>query len=146
VGGDTANVHYWEYNSTGISDGKPVDVSHRRPLSRQLTKEKDAEIIANYSNPIYVLGGWTPSMAPLILSQPEAVTAATGQTAIFNIKVAAIPAATYQWFKSGTAISGATDATLRIEHVRAGDAATYSVTVKNGSSSVKSRAAALVVK
>ena len=70
VGGDTSNVHYWEYNSTNLNDGKPVDVSQRHPASRQLTQEKDTEIIANYSNPTYVLGGWTPSMAPLILSQP----------------------------------------------------------------------------
>jgi pectinesterase len=62
VGGATANVHYWEYNSTNLSDGEPVDVSHRSPVSRQLTKEKDAEIIANYSNPAYVLGGWTPKL------------------------------------------------------------------------------------
>jgi hypothetical protein len=146
VGGDTSNVHYWEYNSTSISDGKPVDMSQRRPLSRQLTKEKDAEIIANYSDPTYVLGGWTPSMAPLILSQPAAVTTAVGQTAIFNVKVAAIPTATYQWFKYGTAIGGATDATLRIENVREGDAAIYSVTIKNSSGSVESGAAALMVK
>ncbi len=60
VGSDTSNVHYWEYNSTKTSDGKPVDVSQRSGVSRQLTKEKDAETIANYSNPAYVLGGWKP--------------------------------------------------------------------------------------
>ena len=59
MGGDTANMHYWEYNSTNLSDGKPVDVSQRKPESRQLTKERDAETIANYSNPAYILG-WTP--------------------------------------------------------------------------------------
>jgi pectin methylesterase-like acyl-CoA thioesterase len=64
VGPDTSNIHYWEYNSTNISNGKPVDVSKRHPASRQLTKDKNAEIIANYSNPAYVLGGWSPSMAP----------------------------------------------------------------------------------
>ena len=53
MGGDTANMHYWEYNSTNLSDGKPVDVSQRKPESRQLTKERDAETIANYSNPAY---------------------------------------------------------------------------------------------
>ena len=146
VGGDTSNVHYWEYNSTNIIGGKPVEVSRRFPLSRQLTKEKDAGIIANYSNPAYVLGGWTPSMAPLILLQPEAATVTAGQTATYDDHVAAIPAATYQWFKNGNAISGATNATLRIENVRVGDAAIYSVTIKNSSGSVKSRAAALVVK
>ena len=62
VGGETSNVHYWEYNSTNISDGKPVDVSKRSSISRQLDKKKDAEIIANYSNPSYVLGGWKPKL------------------------------------------------------------------------------------
>jgi hypothetical protein len=56
--------------------------------------------------------------------------------------VAAIPAATYQWFKDGTAISSATDATLRIENVGMGDAADYTVTVMNESGCVTSQAAA----
>jgi pectinesterase len=146
VGGDTSNVHYWEYNSTNVSDGKPVDVSQRRPFSRQLTQEQDAKTIANYSSPTYVLGGWTPSMAPLILSQPAAAIVETGQTAVFDIKVAAIPGATYQWFKDSTAISGATDATLGVENVGAGDAAVYTVTVMNESGCVTSQAAALMVK
>jgi pectinesterase len=146
VGGDTSNVHYWEYNSTNISDGKPVDVSRRRPFSRQLTQEQDAEIIANYSDPTFVLGGWTPAMAPLILAQPTAVTAKAGQTAIFCVKAGAIPAATYQWLKDGTAIDGATNATLRIEHVGADDAAAYTVAVMNESGCVTSQAAALTVK
>ena len=59
VGGDTSNVHYWECNSTDF-DGKPIDVSRRSGVSRQLDKKKDAEIIKNYSNPAYVLGGWKP--------------------------------------------------------------------------------------
>ena len=108
--------------------------------------EKDAQIIANYSNPTWVLGGWTPTMAPLILTQPAAATAVAGQTVTFSAKVAAIPEATYQWFKNGAAIHGATDATLKLPNVRAGDMADYTVTVTNGSGSATSRAAALVVK
>ncbi len=121
-------------------------MSRRSPFSRQLVKEQDAEIIANYSDPTFVLGGWTPSMAPLILSQPTAVIATTGQTATFAVKVTAVPAATYQWFKNGIAIGGAKDAVLRIENVRAHDAATYTVTVINESGSVASQPAALIVK
>ncbi|MBE3109717.1 MAG: immunoglobulin domain-containing protein, partial [Acidobacteria bacterium] len=146
VGGDASNVHYWEYNSTNVSDGRPVDVSQRHPASRQLTMEKDARTIANYSNPTWVLGGWTPTMAPLILTQPAAVTAVAGQTVRFSARVAAIPEATYQWFKNGAAIHGATDATLKLDNVRRGDAADYAVAVTNGSGSATSRAAALMVK
>jgi len=146
VGGDTTNIHYWEYNSTNVSDGKPVDVSQRHVASKQLTMEKDAQTIANYSNPTWVLGGWTPRMAPLILTQPAAVTAVVGQTVRFSASVAAIPEATYQWFKNGAPIRGARDATLKLANVRAGDAANYAVTVTNGTGSATSRAATLMVK
>ncbi|MEI9979325.1 MAG: pectinesterase family protein [Edaphobacter sp.] len=56
---DTEHLHLWEYNSTDM-DGKPIDVSQRHAASRQLTKPQDAQIIADYSNPAFVLGGWTP--------------------------------------------------------------------------------------
>ncbi len=67
LAGDTTNQHYWEFNSTNLSDGKPADVSRRNSGSKQLDKEKDAETIANYSNPTYVLGGWTPKLETWVL-------------------------------------------------------------------------------
>ncbi len=60
IGGDPSNIHYWEYNSRNANDGTPIDVRQRKAESRQLTLPKDAEIIANYSNPAWVLDGWTP--------------------------------------------------------------------------------------
>jgi pectin methylesterase-like acyl-CoA thioesterase len=146
VGGDTSDVHYWEYNSTNLSDGKPVDVSRRSPVSRQLTMENDAPLIANYRDAAWVLGGWTPAMAPLILTQPQAVTAAAGQTATFSANAGAIPAAAYQWLRNGVAIAGATSATLRLDSVKPRDAGDHAVTATNGSGTATSRAAALMVK
>jgi pectinesterase len=61
IGGDAANVRFWEYNSRN-PDGTPVDVSKRHPMSRQLDKVNDAETISNYSNPAFVLNGWQPSL------------------------------------------------------------------------------------
>ncbi len=58
---DASNVHYWELNSKNL-DGTPVDVSKRSKESRQLDAVKDAELIANYSNPAWVLN-WTPNGA-----------------------------------------------------------------------------------
>ncbi len=57
IDGDTANVRFWEFNSRH-PDGTPVDVRQRHPASRQLTIEKDAQTIRNYSNPAWVLGHW----------------------------------------------------------------------------------------
>jgi len=145
IGGDTTHVHYWEYNSTNLSDGTPVDMSKRHPASKRLTKEKDAEIISDYSNTAYVLGGWTPSMAPLILSEPEPVAVRKGQTATFKVKAAAVPDADYQWFKNDEIIGGETEAILKIENVNTGDAASYHVVAKNKSGSEKSRIAVLTV-
>ncbi|MBF4473806.1 carbohydrate esterase [Flavobacterium sp. HJJ] len=54
------NIKYWEYNTTDLETGKAADVSKRHPASRQLTMEKDAELINNYRKPSYVLNGWNP--------------------------------------------------------------------------------------
>jgi pectinesterase len=145
MGGDTTNMHYWEYNSTNLRDGKPIDVSQRKPESRQLTMEKDAQTIKDYSNPGYVLG-WSPAMAPLILSQPAGVTTAAGQTAVFTVKAAAVPDGSYRWFKNGVPIAGATEATLRVAKVKRSDTARYTVTVKNASGNATSNSAILTVK
>ena len=56
------NVRFWEYQSKN-ADGSPVDVSRRVPWSRQLDKEKDAKLIADYSRPEFVLNGWKPNLS-----------------------------------------------------------------------------------
>lgn len=48
-----------EFQTRDADTGELVDVSQRHPWSRQLDAVKDAETIANYSNPAYVLNGWT---------------------------------------------------------------------------------------
>ena len=56
---DTSHIHFWEFHSTDI-EGNPVDVTKRHPVSKQLTQPQDAQTIANYSDPAFVLGGWAP--------------------------------------------------------------------------------------
>lgn len=145
IGGETTNIHYWEYNSTSVSDGKPIDTGQRHPASRQLTMKKDADIIADYTDPSFVLGGWDPELAPLILSQPEEVTAETGKTATFSVTVAAIPDADFQWFKNDIPVKGAVQSTLTLKNVKPGDEAGYSVTVRNSVGTITSQKALLTV-
>jgi pectinesterase len=145
VGGDTSNVHYWEYNSTNLSDGKPVDTSNRNPVSRQLTMEKDSAIIAKYKDPAYVLEGWAPKMAPLVLLQPQSVAAKAGQTVELNAKFAAVPAPSCQWYKNGKPISGATGEMLILKNVSSRDAAAYTIAAKNASGSITSNKAVVTV-
>jgi hypothetical protein len=56
---DPAHLHLWEFNSIEL-DGRPLDTSQRHAASKQLKTPQDAETIANYSKPAFVLGGWTP--------------------------------------------------------------------------------------
>ena len=135
IGGDATNLHYWEYNSTNLSDGTPIDVSQRKPESRQLTNKNDAETIARYSNPAYVLG-WVPSMAPIVLGPPEAVL--SGRTMTISVKVAAVPDATFQWLENGAPIRGATAPTITRTAATPSDASRYSVKVSNASGSTTS--------
>ncbi len=60
VGGKTRKMRYWEYNSTNISDGKPVYTSNRAKFTRQLNLRKDKKRIDYYSNPANILKGWKP--------------------------------------------------------------------------------------
>ena len=60
---DTSHVHFWEYNSADLN-GHPVDSTQRHPGSKQLAMPQDAQTITNYSNPAFVLGGWTPVVDP----------------------------------------------------------------------------------
>lgn len=56
---DSTQVRFLEFNSRDLQ-GRPVDVSRRHPVSRQLTMARDAALIADYRRPAFVLGGWTP--------------------------------------------------------------------------------------
>jgi pectinesterase len=96
--GDTSRVRFWEFNSRG-ADGKPIDVSRRHPASRQLDARRHADLIANYRDPGFVLGGWQPALAPLILAQPRA--------GALEVKVAAVPDPGYQWLRDGQPLAGA---------------------------------------
>ncbi|KAF2651112.1 carbohydrate esterase family 8 protein [Lophiostoma macrostomum CBS 122681] len=56
---DSSHVHFWEYNTRTL-EGESVDYAKRLNISRQLTSPPDEAIIKQYSDPSFVLGGWSP--------------------------------------------------------------------------------------
>lgn len=70
IGGDPSGVRFWEYASRNLSDGSPADTSRRHPASRQLKLPDDADLIARYRDPAFVLGGWRPPAPPSEGGQP----------------------------------------------------------------------------
>jgi hypothetical protein len=49
-----------EFNTLDLDTGEPVDVSGRHKYSRQLVLPRDADLIASYRTPRFVLAGWEP--------------------------------------------------------------------------------------
>lgn len=82
--------------------------------------------------------------APAITAQPASATVAPGATITLSATVVG-SAITYQWRKNGTAIAGATNATLTLAVVQPGDAGSYDVVAGNGLGTVTSGAATLTI-
>jgi sugar lactone lactonase YvrE len=71
------------------------------------------------------------SPPPLIVSQPIAVTAVTGQTATFRVAASSSGAIAYQWEVNGVPIPGATDSYLVVPNVTAASTGAYACLVAN---------------
>ena len=86
---------------------------------------------------------WQP---PIITNQPVSLTNMAGGNATFNVVAGGVPALAYQWsFNTNTALLNATNTSLTLTNVRAGQAGTYSVTITNAGGVTNSIFATLVV-
>lgn len=86
------------------------------------------------------------AVAPTLTKQPANQTVTEGQTATFSVVAAGTSPLTYQWLKSGTAISGATSASYATPATTIADnGATFSVVVTNSVNSATSNSATLTV-
>jgi subtilisin-like proprotein convertase family protein len=84
--------------------------------------------------------------SPTILSQPRSQTVDVGGTAEFTVEAVGTPDLVYQWFYNGnTALSGATNATLRLQEVQPLNAGSYSVRISNPVGTTNSSPATLTV-
>lgn len=83
------------------------------------------------------------SPAPEIGTQPANQTAQPGNTVVFSVTASGEAPLTYQWYKDGVAITGATGSTLTLANVQLADVATYTVRVTNSYGSVLSSGATL---
>lgn len=87
-----------------------------------------------------------PTRTLTIVSQPAGASRNVGQSVTFSVGVLGTPPFTYQWYKNGVAISGATSSTYTIGTLIGGDAGTYYVIVADTfGNSVQSANAVLAV-
>jgi DNA/RNA endonuclease G (NUC1) len=91
------------------------------------------------------IDGQTATGAPTITAQPTAQTTAVGGSATFSVTATGDAPLSYQWAKDDVDIAEATNASLTLANVQAGDAGNYTVEVTNNVGTVTSNAAALVI-
>ena len=85
------------------------------------------------------------SAATLISSQPVSITSGIGCNVSFSVTATGTEPLSYQWQKNNADIPGATNSTLNLNNLVAGDAGNYTVIVTNGCSSVTSSTATLTL-
>jgi hypothetical protein len=122
---------------TDIAFGAGKYVIAGQDISQTLTTKTTLPLILAIDAP----AAPTP---PIVTAQPNAANAVLGGSASFSV-IASGSGNTYQWRKNGTAINGATAATLTLNNITAADAASYSVVVTNAAGSVTSNAATLTL-
>lgn len=73
-----------------------------------------------------------------IVSQPTTQSGVIGGNVAFTVVAAGTAPITYQWFKNGAPISGATAATLNLTDIQSGDIANYYVIITGPTNNVQS--------
>ncbi|MEO6002502.1 MAG: immunoglobulin domain-containing protein [Opitutus sp.] len=102
----------------------------------------DTTTYSVYSN---VASTQTSMTAPSFTTQPASTAVAAGSAVSFTVVVNGAPTPSLQWNKNGTAIAGATSATLTLPSVSSSDAATYTAVATNSAGSVTSIGAVLTL-
>ena len=83
---------------------------------------------------------------PTIITQPVSLTVEVGQTGTFSVTATGAATLTYQWFKNGVAISGATSTSYTTPPAVMGDSGSiFTGTVSNAFGTVTSNGATLTV-
>ena len=92
-----------------------------------------------------ILRSTADAVAPLIAVAPGDVQETLGGSAGFVVRASGSLPLSYQWFKSGQRLPGATRAALVVAPLEAADAGRYEVTVTNAAGTVTSPAATLTL-
>ena len=148
--GSAPLVYQWLKNGAPLADGGNVSGSATATLNLSAVSAGDAAgysvIVSNSlgsaTSPAATL---TVLIPPAIVTPPASMTAIAGSNVSFTVTASGTAPLNFQWRKNGTAISGATSATLSLASVSAADAANYSVTVTNTAGSATSGNATLTV-
>jgi hypothetical protein len=84
------------------------------------------------------------SIAPSITTPPQSQSITAGQNVTFSVTATGTAPLSYQWFKDGSVLSGATSSAYSLTNAQAAHAGTYTVKVSNGTAPDATSSAAVL--
>lgn len=102
-------------------------------------------LCGGYAQRAQLVIGTPACISPFFISQPVSQTADLGDNITFTSLAGGSSPISYQWYKNGVLIGGATSSSLQLTNVDAGDAGTYTVQATNACGAVLSNNAILSV-
>lgn len=149
--GNGSLTYQWLYNSNPLTNGGNVSGATSTSLQiNNLTTANSGnyQLVVTQGN---CISETSNSLALTvnpntvnISSQPQSLTVCEGQTATFNASVTGT-VTSYQWYKNGNPISGATTNSLVINNVQTSDQGNYTLEITTTCGSVTTNPATLTV-
>jgi hypothetical protein len=148
VGYDDVNNIWIIQNSWGTTSGRPHGWFALPQTMNYADTINDGGKFDMWEFDTFVPTGWSNQAtgAPVITTQPLNRTVNAGAAATFSVTASGAAPLSYQWYRAGSAISGATSASYTTAPTTAADnGATFHVVVSNAAGSVTSSSATLTV-
>ena len=128
----TAPLGYqWFYNGTSVP-GATLQLLEFNPDTANQAGQYWVVVSNNYGSVTSAVVNLFITGPPVILTQPQGLTAGAGSNATFTVSAVGTMPLNYQWFFGGAAIGGATDTSYTVLSATATNQGNYSVLVTNG--------------
>ena len=136
-----------------LMDGSPIPGATSATVTMQHVQNSDAGtysvVVTNPAGSQTSLGAVLTvapaAFAPIFQYQPSDTSVTAGGTATLIVGVVGSPPITYQWYKGGVAVPGATSTSLTFAPAAASDAGTYTVVISDSAGQLTTQGAALTV-
>lgn len=145
--GTPAPAFQWKLNGTAISGatGATLNIANAQSVNAGTYTLIATNPTGSATSNGAILAVNPVGVAPAITTQPTGKTVTAGASVTFTGAASGTPAPTFQWKLNGTAISGATSATLSIANAQSVNAGTYTLVAMNAGGSATSNGATLTL-
>lgn len=131
---------FWQHQNTTLASA-PLSFANVQTIG----VTNDDPRLAAATNVTAWFYGWTPQLAPNILTNPASQSVTAGNPIVLTVAATGIPQPTYQWLKNGTNLMGETASSLSIASAQPEDAGDYSVIVTTPAGTATSTVATVTV-